>query len=216
MPRAAPVPRPLLQPAGASQSSSFGGYQAIPTDGLASASVTLTIPKLSCTPKQDANEYTFFSGVATDGDDVYAFVTSYCFGEGPQYVFQLGTPAGPLDETDATAGDVVVASLFESAGATDAEIHDVTNGASWSASDPTNLGDTIVDIGTFSDVGLGRPIPKFGKVSFSNATVNGDYLGFESPTRINTVNGGETQIKTSALHTTGAGSSFTATFERSS
>ena len=35
---------------GASSSGYLGGYQATPTGGLASASVTFTVPTVSCTP----------------------------------------------------------------------------------------------------------------------------------------------------------------------
>ena len=56
----------------------------------------------------------------------------------------------------------------------------------------------------------------FGKISFANATVNGDYLGFDAPTRFNALNGGDTLVKTSALKTTATGSTFTAQYKKGS
>ncbi len=39
----------LVKPLGASPSTYLAGYQDTPTGGLASASVTFTVPKISCT-----------------------------------------------------------------------------------------------------------------------------------------------------------------------
>ena len=45
---------PLVKPAAGSSSSAYlGGYQATPSGGLASASTTFTMPKLTCTTAQD-------------------------------------------------------------------------------------------------------------------------------------------------------------------
>ena len=50
----------------------------------------------------------------------------------------------------------------------------------------------------------------------SNTTVNGDYLGFESPTQYNALDGGVTLVKTSALKTSATGSTFSLTFKHGS
>ncbi len=111
-------------------------------------------------------------------------------------------------------GDVVVASLFQSATSTWAEIHDLTNGEYWVASNSVNQGDTVVDIGTLTeDACCGSPVPTFSKIKYTNATVNGDYLGFDSPTEFNTLNGGDLLIKAGAVTTSGTGSSFSDTFK---
>ena len=121
-----------------------------------------------------------------------------------------------FEEPGAAAGDVVVASLFQSATATYAEIHDLTANAFRFANNTVNQGDTVVDIGTYNELLFVRPIPTFTTANFTNATVNGDYLGFESPTEVNALNGGDQLIKSGKLHTTGTGSVFTETFKHAS
>ena len=132
-------------------------------------------------------------------------------------IVQFSTLAGTLDKPGAAAGDVVVASLFQSGTSTWAEIHDLTANAFWFANNTVNQGDTVVDIGTYSEVSSsGRPVPTFTTANFTNATVNGDYLGFDSPTEVNALNGGDLLIKSGKLHTTGTGSVFTETFKHAS
>ena len=62
----------------------------------------------------------------------------------------------------------------------------------------------------------GIPVPTFTKVKFTNATVNGDYLGFDSPTEVNTLNGGDLLMKAGPLMTSGTGSSFSVKFKHAS
>ncbi len=59
----------------------------------------------------------------------------------------------------------------------------------------------------------GQRVPTFTKDAFTNATVNGDYLGFDGPTKVNTLNGGDLVLKTGQLTTTCAGSSFAVKFK---
>ncbi len=199
---------------GASSSSYLAGYQATPTGGLASASVTFTVPAISCTAKDIAQGAFELTGVYTDTTAAFAVADTACTSSGPTYYYV--PPHGSDYFTPAqqpAAGDVVVASLFQSATSTWAEIHDLTNGEYWFDDNSANQGDTVVDIGTFSISDL---VPTFKKIQFTNATVNGDYLGFESPTEYNTLNGGDLLIKASALTTSATGSSFSDTFKRAS
>ena len=70
---------PLVKPAAGSSSSAYlGGYQATPSGGLASASTTFTMPKLTCTTAQDNEGAAILFGVYTDNLDVYAFATGQC------------------------------------------------------------------------------------------------------------------------------------------
>ena len=62
----------------------------------------------------------------------------------------------------------------------------------------------------------GKPIPTFTTANFTNATVNGDYLGFDGPTELNVLNGGDLLIKSGKLHTSATGSVFTETFKKAS
>jgi hypothetical protein len=204
-----------VHPLAAGSSTYLAGYQATPTGGLASASVTFTVPKISCTTADKNKSAVEWNGVYTDSLDAYAFVAGYCTSSGAAYDWVFDTSAGSFDEPGAAAGDVVVASLFQSGSSTWAEIHDLTANVFWFADNPVNQGDTVVDIGTFNE-SPSRPVPTFTTANFTNATVNGDYLGFESPTEFNALNGGDLLIKSGKLHTTATGSAFTETFKKAS
>jgi hypothetical protein len=208
-------PPAAVHPLAAGASTYLAGYQATPTGGLASASVTFTVPKISCTTADGKHDAAEWNGVYTDTIKTYAFVAGFCAGTAPQYDWVFATSAGPFDEPGAAAGDVVVASLFQSGSTTFAEIHDLTANAVWIANNNVNQGDTVVDIGTLSEA-PGRWVPTFTTANFTNATVNGDYLGFESPTEFNALNGGDLLIKSGKLHTNGTGSVFSETFKHAS
>ncbi len=205
----------LVKPSGieaASSSVYLAGYQATPTGGLASASVTFTVPTVSCTPTDIADGAFVQTGVYTDTSRTYALIEAVCTQSSPKYYYLLGTRSGGVQQP-AAAGDVVVASLFQSGTSTWAEIHDLTNGQYWLDDNSVNQGDTVVDIGTYSEDFVDFPVPTFSKIKFTNATVNGDYLAFDSPTEYNTLNGGDLLIKAGALTTSATGSSFSDTFK---
>ncbi len=201
---------------GASSSTFLAGYQASPNGGLASASVTFTVPTISCTATDKDDGAAEATGVYTDTFDAAAEVEAFCGSSGPNYEYVLATDSGGFFPPGVAAGDVVVASLFESGTSTWAEIHDLTNGEYWFDNNSVNEGDTVVDIGTDSFAANGVPVPTFPKIKFTNATVNGDYLGFDSPTQFNTLNGGDLLIKAGALTTNATGSSFSDTFKHAS
>jgi hypothetical protein len=203
---------------GANSSSYLAGYQVTPSGGLASASATFTVPAVSCTAADTDNDAEEFNGVYTDTQTTYAFEETYCpFSGPPVYAYAFGTLAGDFIDTGAAPGDVVVTSLFQSGGATWAEIHDLTNGMYWYANNSANQGDTVVDIGTFNNDQYGSPVPTFKKIKFTNTTVNGDYLGFDNPAQVDAVNGdGRVLIQTGNLTTSGTGSSFSVTFKHAS
>ena len=201
---------------GASPSLYLAGFRATPNGGLASASVTFTVPAISCTATDKADGADVETGVYTDTFDVFALVDAVCKSSGPAYSYFLQTGSGSFNPVGAAAGDVVVASLFESGTSTWAEIHDLTNGQYWYDENSANQGDTVVDIGTDSFAYVGTPVPTFTKVKFTNASVNGDYLGFDSRTEYNTLNGGDLLIKAGALTTSATGSSFSDTFKHAS
>jgi hypothetical protein len=199
----------------ASSSSELAGYEATPTGGLASASVTFTVPAISCTAADIAKDADVQAGVYTGGS-AWALVDASCASSGPTYKYVLGTESGTFNPTGVSAGDVVVTSLFESGISTWAEIHNLTNGQHWYDNNPANQGDTVVNIGTASFNYNGVPVPTFSKIKFTNATVNGDDLGFDSPTEYNTLNGGDLVIKAGTLTTSATGSSFSDTFKHAS
>jgi len=80
----------------------------------------------------------------------------------------------------------------------------------------SSVTDAVVDTGTEDEVQSVYVLPIFKKVNFTNATVNGDYLGFDSPTRINAVNGSDLLLKTTALVASDAGSGFSVKFKNAS
>ncbi len=201
---------------GASSSGYIAGNQATPNGSLASASVTFTVPAISCTTTDIADSATEWTGIYTDSSKAVAFVEADCTLNGPTYNYAVATLAASLFKPGAMPGDVVVASLFQSGTSTWAEIHDLTNGEYWFADNDVNQGDTVVDIGTYSFAYAGVRVPTFKKIHFTNATVNGDYLGFDSPTEYNTLNGGDLVIKAAALTTSATGSSFSDTFKHAS
>jgi hypothetical protein len=197
----------------AGSSSYLAGYQVTPAGGLASASDTFTVPKITCTAKDKSQSAIQWDGVYTDTLNTFALVATECLTSGPTYQYVFQTEAGSFVEPGAAPGDTVVTSLFQSGSSTWAEIHDLTANLYWFADNPVNQGDTVVDIGTLNGTFEGRPVPTYTTATLSNATVNGDYLGFDSPTQFNALNGGDLIAKAGKLKTNGSGSSFTVTFE---
>jgi hypothetical protein len=207
---------PAVHPDGVSAGTYLAGYQATPPGGVASASATFTVPKATCTTKDDHDDAQFDLGLDTTDFKVWSYFNVSCGASGISYSYFLGTPSGVTLEP-AGAGDTVVTSVFESATATYAEVHDLTNHQYWLNSYTSTVESTGVQIGSFNFVGQNaEPIPTFSKATLSNATVNGDYLGFESPTEYNALDGGVTLVKSGHLATGATGSTFPVTFEHAS
>jgi hypothetical protein len=189
--------------------STFAGYLDTPSAGLASASVTFKVPVANCAVSPaNAIEY---MGPFMPNLHTYAMVAAVCSSNVPAYEYVFSTPAASFTEPGAAAGDIVATSLFQSGTSTWAKIHDLTNGAFWFADDSTNVGGTSVAIGSF----VQTPVASFAATTMSNVQVNGDYLGFESPTQYNAVSGTHTLEASSALRTTVSGTSFSLTFHHS-
>jgi hypothetical protein len=199
----------------AGTSNGVAGYYFSPTGGLASASVTFTVPKVTCTKSDKSKDAVQYEGVYTLALDVYALVGTSCSSTGTSYQYYFSTKAGAFTEPGAAPGDTVVTSLFQSGSSTFAEIHDLTANLYWVANNPVNQGDTAVALGALNGTYTGVPIPTYTTVQFSNATVNGDYLGFDSPGQYNTVNSSDSVLiaKAGKLKTSASGSSFSVTFE---
>jgi hypothetical protein len=204
-----------IEAAGAS--TYLSGYQATPTGGLASASVTFTVPTITCSAALKASGAGQWEGVFTDSLSAYALIFTDCTSSGPLYEFDQATPAGQGVEAGVVPGDTVVASLFQSSSSTFAELHDLTQNIYYFADYGAPVGDTVVDIGSFNELAaFGFKLPPFTTVKMTNATVNGDYLGFDSPTHWNAVNGGDLLVKSGSLKTSGTGSTFSLVFKHSS
>ena len=114
----------------------------------------------------------------------FALAQESCSSGIPDYSFTVATPAGSASNlAGASPGDTVVASMFQSGTSTDADIRDLTSNTHWFESDPTNVGDTGIGIGAF----LNGPVASFATTTMKNAQVNGQYLGFESPSQFKDV-----------------------------
>jgi hypothetical protein len=183
--------------------------------GLASVGVTFTVPTIMCSAADDSADAQQYDGVYTDTELDFALVVTYCNSAGPQYEFDLATEQQSVLVAGVAPGDTVQTSLLQSATTTWAESTDLTNGTYEVATSNFNQGDTVVDIGTLNDPTGGFPIPTYTKIKFSNATVNGEYLGlgFSIPTEFETVNAGRVIAKPGALTITAVGSSFAVTFK---
>jgi hypothetical protein len=188
--------------------TNFGGYVDTPSGGLASASVTFKIPVVNCTVTPDA---AVSEGVVTSTFGTSALAQESCASGSPSYSFSVATPAGSASNlAGASPGDTVVASMFQSGTSTDADIRDLTSNTHWFESDPTNVGDTGIGIGAF----LNGPVASFATTTMKNAQVNGQYLGFQSPSQFKDVST-HTLVASSALTTSAKGTSFTLTFKHS-
>ncbi len=125
----------------------------------------------------------------------------------------VSTPGQTSYHSGITPGDIVVASLFQGGSASWAEFHDLTNGSYWSATSSSDVATTVV-IGSQSRAGV---LPTFRRIVYSNATVNGDYLGFASvgAQGFKDVVGSVTIMTAGPLRTSSSGTSFTVKFKSS-
>jgi hypothetical protein len=189
----------------------FAGYQATPMGGVASASVTFTIPKVSCSRPEKIAGSIFDAGLLTASEDVSALIAIRCSLTGTTYSYAVQTPASLNEQAGAAPGDTVVVSMSESGSQSWAKVHDLTNGEYWFSDDAADPGDATINVGV---VDLSS-IPSFAPFTLSNATVNGDFLGFEGAQQFNAVNtgGGTVLVKSGKLKTTAGGSVFSVTFE---
>jgi hypothetical protein len=215
-----PAPRNhVVVPDAIEPTTYLAGYDVMPTRGLASASVTFTVPAATCTAADQADLADVFEGVSTTGtvtQQLTAGVRTMCSPSGMTLDADVATPAGNASKSGVSPGDTIVASMFQTSFNSWAEVHDLTNGSYWSATDPAFVDATTVDIGSQSRAGA---LPTFAKVAYANATVDGDYLGFNSVggvTQCNLVIGGVTLMKPGPLTTTAGGTTFTVKFKNAS
>ena len=122
-------PRPGTPP-GRGSSAYLGRLPGDPHGGLASASVTFTVPKISCTTADKNKGCGRVERRLHGSFRPTPWSPAICLSTGPVYEWQFSTLAGTFNEPGAAAGDVVVASLFQSGTSTLAEIHDLTENVS--------------------------------------------------------------------------------------
>jgi hypothetical protein len=201
--------------ASGSASTYLAGYTVSPSGGLASASTTFKVPALDCS---SGNTYGQAFGVGdepTDGAPVtLATVGLICSGGSATYAFFFQANGGTaFEESGVSAGDTVVASLSQTASQVEVEMHDITSGSYWFATNSPAPESTIT-IGSFPLFSGGQlGIAPFAKTTFSKTQVNGDYLSFVSPTKTNEKRSGATLISTGSIPHNG--DSFKLTFKNS-
>ncbi len=108
-------------------------------------------------------------------------------------------------------GDVVEVSWSNGPGSSLGTVRDRTQHTVASVSGPKQTNDFTVFVGDEGPTAFGvTAVPTFTKVSFSNVSVNGQYLGDWSPLRYNLKTASTTQIAAGAIS---SGLNFTTTFK---
>jgi hypothetical protein len=190
----------------------FAGYTLTPSNGVASVSTTFKVPTITCATGAGPGQAFGVWGYDTQTAYVAeAAVQTYCTGTTPTYNFYILANSADFTEGGVSPGDTVVASFYETPGWTQATVHDRTSGVTWIANWATNyLPASTVWIGTDSIPGNGYVAP-FVSVKFTKTQVNGDYLGYQSPSGYNWTNIEKNRVLVSASPIT-AGDSFTLRF----
>jgi hypothetical protein len=204
---------PAPPPNGAAQF--FAGYTLTPSNGVASASTTFKVPTITCAtgagPGQSLGVWGYDTQTAYVAE---AAVQTQCTGTTPTYNFYILANSANFTEGGVSPGDTVVASFYQTPGWTQATVHDLTSGVTWVANWATTfLPASTVWIGADSIPGNGHVAP-FGSVKFTKTQVNGDYLGYQSPSGWNWTNIIKNRVLVSASQITG-GDTFTLTFHHS-
>ncbi len=172
-----------------SESSSFGAYYIVtPANGVVSASTTFTVPTLNCSSGVIAGQAygieADFSNSWSGGTVAWSNVNALCNGTVPQYQFDVLAGSTEFVENGVSAGDVVVASYYQTSTVVQATIHDITSGYTWVA-DGTPTASTYAVIGAAvfwnSTLGTYTHFAPASPSAFSQAEVNGDYIGYQSP-----------------------------------
>jgi hypothetical protein len=179
-------------PASASSlTSSLGAYwTSAPTINgtiyLTSASTTFVVPTVNCAGQTRHLGDNFGVEEGAGGafiGYIQALVTTECKKATPSYHFRVAVGTTAFTEVGVSPGDTVVASWFYTSSLSEAIVHDLTSGYTWDAvgaepptalSSPADIGEFDLETATNSSL---APAP-FGKATFTQSEVNGDYLGF--------------------------------------
>jgi hypothetical protein len=190
-------------------------YPVIPgtsTSDLATASTVFTIPTITCAAGSGEGESFGLTGSGISSNSYLAVAETYCTGTTPTYKFYVQSAGAMFTEPGANPGDLVVASFLQTTAYQQATIHDLTDNTTWVA-DSSNgpvIGYASEGVSLFP-LGLTSVAP-FTKTKFSSNEVNGDYIGFQSPTVTKWYRSGTELASTSTLSSENA---FTVTFHHS-
>jgi hypothetical protein len=152
----------------------------------------------------------------TGNFSTYSGVGEACESGSPTYRYDLGVNGQTNGQSGVEPGDTVVTSMFQTGTTEEAEVHDLTNGEYW-YSDSSPVPDSSVAIGAIgiAPCGDGFCIPDFGKLTFSNVQVDGDYFAFE-PRGAYDEWSGQTKLITTPSSPPAPGDSFKLTFKATS
>jgi hypothetical protein len=173
--------------------TSFGAYYlTTPSGGVASASTTFHVPYLNCssgtTSGQAYGVEADFSNSWDSGVVAWSKVDALCNGTTPQYQFDVQANATEFIENGVSAGDLVTTSFFETSSVVQAIVHDMTSGYTWIADgNPEAATEVLVGATIFPSAVIGgyTHFAPATVASFTKTQVNGDYIGFQSPSQYN-------------------------------
>jgi len=184
----------------ATASTLMAGYYASPVFGLASGNATFVVPAMHCAAHQDGYQQIGLFDI--DPTDVFTYegtqagIEESCKGSTDTYgVLVLENHQGVERDGVLKAGDTIATTMYQTGSLEFAEVHDLTNHQTWNASGDT-ASDTQISFGIYPD---GQDVAPFGKMTFSDVEINGDYLTFESASAYNLVSGSKTIIATSSI-----------------
>jgi hypothetical protein len=189
------------------QKSSYGAFYVLSSNSntWASVSATFKVPTINCS--SGASRGQAFGVEADENGQIAAWAKAdvECNGTTPTYSLDVLANAVQFVKGGVSAGDVVVASAYQTSGVIQSTVHDLTSGVTWIAdgSPVQSVYATAVYIGGTNTKYTWAP---FTTTSFTKVQVNGDYLGYQSPTQFNYGFPGSLVARTSAIH---GGDSFT-------
>jgi hypothetical protein len=189
--------------------SSYGAFYNVSSssNSWASVSATFKVPSITCSGALRGEAF----GVEADENGqiaAWAKANAVCSGTKATYKLDVLANATEFVEGGVSAGDVVVASAYQTSGYIASTVHDLTSGYTWIAdgSPIQSVYATSVYIGGTNTKYTWAP---FTTTSFTKVQINGDYLGYQSPSQYNYGFSGSLIARTSAIH---SGDSFTLSY----
>jgi len=188
------------------QSAGVAGYYLAPPPAAASAGDTFMVPNLTCTSTTTGVTFGAFIVVVV-GEGPIADVLAQCQGGVAVYsgVVEVNSTTTITSFTP-KAGDTMRASVAESPTGATATLRDVTQAKSKSVSTTTGATNSYLEDGAYwaySGTNL-LPVPNFGKVRISGATIDGATPSAAGAIAVDRVDdGGRVQIHTGPLNAAG-------------
>jgi hypothetical protein len=196
---------------GVSTTNYGAGYFAYPMTGsVGSVSATFRAPAIHCKSSSDQEWLLPGIWVYSGGSLSQQVDLNLNCNNGVLYTQAIICIAGGSCDSSLTvaAGDLIVATLSETASGSFGQIRDITSGQVKSVSGtaaPTS--DDVVFVGiegpSLFNGGLVTKVPTFLKATFTKVQFNGYYLSDWNPAQYNLANGSTVQVNTTALQDNG-------------